>query len=66
MTSGPISAATFWFRRLPELRGLTVLSTDSSTVRNEVGDFLKKNGSSVALAFDWRAVLATFKKLAGV
>lgn len=34
---------------------------DSSTVRNEVGDFLKKNGLDVALAVDGRDGLAKLK-----
>jgi len=34
---------------------------DSSTVRNEVGDFLKKNGLDVALAIDGRDGLAKLK-----
>lgn len=34
---------------------------DSSTVRNEVGDFLKKNGLNVALAVDGRDGLAKLK-----
>ncbi|WP_394778368.1 response regulator [Undibacterium sp.] len=34
---------------------------DSSTVRNEVGDFLKKNGFDVALAVDGRDGLAKLK-----
>lgn len=34
---------------------------DSSTVRNEVGDFLKKNGLNVALAVDGRDGLAQLK-----
>ncbi|MDR3483261.1 MAG: response regulator [Burkholderiaceae bacterium] len=34
---------------------------DSSTVRNEVGDFLKKNGFDVALAIDGRDGLAKLK-----
>ena len=34
---------------------------DSSTVRNEVGDFLKKNGLSVALAVDGQDGLAKLK-----
>jgi two-component system chemotaxis response regulator CheY len=34
---------------------------DSSTVRNEVGDFLKNNGLSIALAVDGRDGLAKLK-----
>ncbi len=34
---------------------------DSSTVRNEVGDFLKKNGLDVVLAVDGRDGLAKLK-----
>ena len=34
---------------------------DSSTVRNEVGDFLKKNGLSVTLAVDGQDGLAKLK-----
>ncbi len=34
---------------------------DSSTVRNEVGDFLQKNGLTVALAVDGRDGLAKLK-----
>lgn len=34
---------------------------DSSTVRNEVGDFLKKNGLDVALAVDGRDGLVKLK-----
>ncbi len=36
---------------------------DSSTVRNEVGDFLKKNGLEVLLAVDGRDGLGSFSKI---
>lgn len=39
---------------------------DSSTVRNEVGDFLKKNGLEVLLAVDGRDGLAKLKSDAGI
>lgn len=39
---------------------------DSSTVRNEVGDFLKKNGLDVALAVDGRDGLAKLKGDSGI
>ena len=39
---------------------------DSSTVRNEVGDFLQKNGLSVALAVDGRDGLTKLKSDAGI
>ena len=39
---------------------------DSSTVRNEVGDFLKKNGLNVALAVDGRDGLAKLKADPGI
>jgi two-component system chemotaxis response regulator CheY len=39
---------------------------DSSTVRNEVGDFLKKNGLEVLLAVDGRDGLAKLKGDAGI
>lgn len=39
---------------------------DSSTVRNEVGDFLKKNGLNVALAVDGRDGLVKLKADPGI
>jgi two-component system chemotaxis response regulator CheY len=39
---------------------------DSSTVRNEVGDFLKKNGLDVALAVDGRDGLVKLKGDSGI
>jgi two-component system chemotaxis response regulator CheY len=39
---------------------------DSSTVRNEVGDFLKKNGLEVLLAVDGRDGLAKLKSDSGI
>lgn len=39
---------------------------DSSTVRNEVGDFLKKNGLEVLLAVDGRDGLVKLKGDAGI
>lgn len=39
---------------------------DSSTVRNEVGDFLTKNGLNVALAVDGRDGLAKLKADPGI
>ena len=39
---------------------------DSSTVRNEVGDFLKKNGLDVTLAVDGRDGLAKLKGDSGI
>jgi len=39
---------------------------DSSTVRNEVGDFLKKNGLDVLLAVDGRDGLAKLKGDSGI
>ncbi|MDO8754489.1 MAG: response regulator [Anaerolineales bacterium] len=39
---------------------------DSSTVRNEVGDFLKKNGLNVALAVDGRDGLTKLKADPGI
>ena len=39
---------------------------DSSTVRNEVGDFLKKNGIAVAFAVDGRDGLAKLKADPGI
>ncbi|MES2258194.1 MAG: response regulator [Pseudomonadota bacterium] len=39
---------------------------DSSTVRNEVGDFLKKNGLDVLLAVDGRDGLAKLKSDSGI
>lgn len=39
---------------------------DSSTVRNEVGDFLKQNGLSVSFAVDGRDGLAKLKADPGV
>jgi len=39
---------------------------DSSTVRNEVGDFLKKNGLAVALAVDGQDGLAKLRADPGI
>jgi two-component system chemotaxis response regulator CheY len=63
----PIPASLNYFKYF----GKTVMAQilvvdDSSTVRNEVGDFLKKNGLDVTLAVDGRDGLAKLKADASI
>lgn len=58
----PIPASSNYFKYLEEkVMAQILVVDDSSTVRNEVGDFLKKNGLNVALAVDGRDGLAKLK-----